>query len=293
MAASSNIPDEGDVCPYCAHLNAPPFEDLCAHAVAWVWDGQTDALGNGIPLASALKKLVRLVQSAGRQSPLNVMLQVQAKRNPARNHLIRLAALECGDMLTALLKPTIGTGWATSGMLSGWGSVLYTEAPHEVTDWMAECHAILKACRLDIKTQISAGGYLGVSQSMNTIDWTFVVSGYWQEGRYHSGHVAYFIANPEPGRWVMEARERRAVLDGLDQEDIDSGFLNDDQIQALWGTTLEEASRAELRSVVAVCDVDDTACTINEMALMLYRAVCESGGKTITEPDDVSGILQL
>ena len=50
----------------------------------------------------------------------------------------------------------------------------------------------------------------------------------------------------------MEGVQRNAMLDELTQEDIDEGNLNHDQIQALHGTTLEEAQSARYSEIVAV-----------------------------------------
>jgi len=123
--------------------------------------------------------------------------------------------------------------------------------------------------------------------------WKLVASGYWSEDMYHSGHIAYYIANPAPGCWVMEARERNMILDDVTEEDIEEGRLNDDQVQAMWGQTLEEARNAEYRRIVAWSEGVDLNCTVEDMAAILYRAVCEDGGNEITEPDDHRGLLEV
>src|SRR5262245_24893992 len=73
------------------------------------------------------------------------------------------------------------------------------------------------------------------------VRWDLVASGYWSEDMYHSGHIAYFLARLGPGRWVLDAVERNTELDSVTEEDVEEGRLNDDQIQAMWGQTLEEA----------------------------------------------------
>ncbi len=91
----------------------------------------------------------------------------------------------------------------------------------------------------------------------------------------------------------MQARVRNAVLDDVTDEDVEACRLNDDQIQAMSGQTLEDAQTAEYRKVVAWCDEVDPDCTAKDMAAVLYRAVCEEGGKEITEPDPIIGLLEV
>ena len=91
----------------------------------------------------------------------------------------------------------------------------------------------------------------------------------------------------------MEARERNAILDDVTEEDVEEGRLNDDQIQAMWGQTLEEAQNAEYRHIVAWTDGIPPDVTAAEMAAVLYRAVCDGGGKEIDESDDRDGLLEV
>lgn len=74
--------------------------------------------------------------------------------------------------------------------------------------------------------------------------WQLVASGYWYEGTYPSGHIAYFLAKTGAQEWTMESVERNALLDGLTQEDVDEGRLNDHQIQSMWGITAGGAGLA-------------------------------------------------
>ena len=82
-------------------------------------------------------------------------------------------------------------------------------------------------------------------------NWHHVLSGYWSDDRYHSGYIEYYIHQTDNSTWVMEGVQRNAMLDGLTQEDIDEGNL-DDQIQALLGTTLKEAQSAKYSEIVTV-----------------------------------------
>jgi hypothetical protein len=77
------------------------------------------------------------------------------------------------------------------------------------------------------------------------------------------------------------------------EEDVDEGRLNDDQIQAMWGQTLEEAQNAEYRHIVALSEGVSLGFTAAEMAAVLYRAVCKGGGNEINEPDDHKGLLEI
>jgi hypothetical protein len=125
----------------------------------------------------------------------------------------------------------------------------------------------------------------------SAVRWQLVVSGYWADDMYHSGHIAYYIARTAPGHWVMDAVERNAELDGVTEEDIEAGRLNDDQLQALWGTTLEEAQAHRYQRIVASCTAAPKQMTAAELASTLYERVCAAGGKVVSEPDDVTGLL--
>jgi hypothetical protein len=121
-------------------------------------------------------------------------------------------------------------------------------------------------------------------------EWDLVVSGFWSASPYHSGHIAYFIANPEPGLWTLDGVERHAELDGVTEEDVKEGYLNDDQIQAMWGMTLEEAQNWVYRRIVAICEDAPAEASIREMALVLYGAVQKESVKVVEE-SDVQGFL--
>ena len=136
------------------------------------------------------------------------------------------------------------------------------------------------------------GGSLESARPSEHVKWQLVVSGFWSADMYHSGHVAYFIAQTAPDRWVMDAVERNAILDDVTEEDVENRALNDDQIQAMWGMTLEEAQAAEFRPIVAVCEGVAVDVQPKEVAAMLYAAVGENDGKVVTERDDDTGLLE-
>jgi hypothetical protein len=115
--------------------------------------------------------------------------------------------------------------------------------------------------------------------------------GHLGRGQVHSGHIAYFLANPRPGAWVVEAVERNASLDDVTEEDVEEGCLNDDQIQAMWGMTLEEAQSQEDRFIAAYVEGVDASLTSAEVASVVYPAVCQATGKDISERDDSDGLL--
>lgn len=145
---------------------------------------------------------------------------------------------------------------------------------------------------MEIVTSETAGVDLEAQRPAHPVEWQLVASGMWSEDTYHSGHIAYFIANIRPGEWLMEGVERNAQLDDVTEEDVEEGRLNDDQIQAMWGMTLEEAQDVEYRQIVAACTGASPDATAREIAEALYEAVCEDGGKEITEVDD-DGLLDL
>jgi hypothetical protein len=126
---------------------------------------------------------------------------------------------------------------------------------------------------------------------LQTPNWQLVASGFWYEDTYHSGHIAYFLAKTGPSEWTMESVERSAILDGVTQDDVDEGLLNDDQIQAMWGVTLGDAQRSEYRQVVCIYADKEVGSKPEDIAAKLYRQVCDSGGKKIDEFDSSDGLL--
>ena len=121
--------------------------------------------------------------------------------------------------------------------------------------------------------------------------WELVISGFWSSSPFHSGHIAYFVANPKQGLWVLDAVERNAILDDVTEEDVEDGRLNDDQIQAMWGKSLEEAKKQTFRRIVAVCQDSPLEATALEMATVLYDAIKMEVRKIVDESDRI-GLLE-
>ena len=286
-------PDAGDECPFCEHFNSPPSDELCEHAVAWVWDGQLEALGAGKVFESALQDLAMLVESADEGSPIRAMLEAQALRNADRQSLIEAAPLALEEAFEKLANAQSAEGWSTNGSLGGSGYTLCVGDPADLSRLVSECRALLSACTFKIQTEADAGMSLEARRPETSTQWEMVASGFWYEDMYHSGHITYYLANPMPGCWILDACERNALLDDVTEEDVEEGRLNDDQIQAMWGLTLEEAQNAEYRHIVAWSEGIDPSCTAKEMASVLYRAVCDSGGIEINEADAIDGLLEV
>lgn len=285
--------EHGDACPFCGHFNSPPADERCGHAVAWVWDGQVEGLAEGASFLSAFEALAELFESEDKGSALRTLLELQARRNLARGRLVEAAALPPDEALHTLLDAKSGEGWSTNGPLSGSGYTLYVDKPAELAEMTAECRAILAACTLRIRLASDTGPGLEAPGLAASTPWKLVASGYWREDIYHCGHIAYYIAHTAPGCWVLEARERNTMLDNVTEEDVEEDRLNDDQIQAMWGQTLEEAQNAEYRHVAAWAEGASADATAAEMAAVMYRAVCEGGGNEIDEPDDCNGLLEV
>ena len=286
-------PDFGDECPFCGYFNSPAADELCEHAVAWVWDGHVETLAEGRAFEAAFKGLAELHESADEGSPIRAMLEVQANRNPARQNLIEAAALPVDEVLETLMSAEAGYGWSTDGPLGGSGYTVYVGKTADLLQMTTECQSIVEACKLNIKLETDGDLSLESLRPGASIQWQFVASGFWYEDMYHSGHIAYYIANPAPGCWCMEACERNAILDNVTEEDVEEGRLNDDQIQAMWGQTLEEAQNEEYRHIVAWTEGVALDVTAAEMAAVLYKAVCKGGGNEINEPDDHHGLLEI
>jgi hypothetical protein len=286
-------PDFGDECPFCGNFNSPAADQLCEHAVAWVWDGHVETLAEGRAFEVAFKGLAELHESADEGSPTRTMLEVQANRSQARQNLIEAAALPVDEVLETLMSAEAGYGWSTDGPLGGSGYTVYVGKTTDLIQMTAECQSIVEACKLNIKLETDGDLSLERLRPGASIQWQFVASGFWYEDMYHSGHIAYYIANPAPSCWCMEACERNAILDNVTEEDVEDGRLNDDQIQAMWGQTLEEAQNEEYRHIVAWTEGVALDVTAAEMAAVLYKAVCKGGGNEINEPDDHHGLLEI
>lgn len=117
-----------------------------------------------------------------------------------------------------------------------------------------------------------------------------VIAGHWSDSPHHSGYIDYYLY--KIGKtWVLESSERNTDLDGITEEDVEEGALNDDQIQAMWGMTLEEAQNQDYRCVVAVCrDAPDSADS-RTMANKMYLALDRNDYKLVNERHDDEGLL--
>lgn len=122
--------------------------------------------------------------------------------------------------------------------------------------------------------------------------WELVASGSWYGSRYHSGHVAYYILKTSEGIWLLDRVERNECLDGVTEGDVESGALNDDQIQAMWGMTLEEAQNQSYKKIVAICETAKQEDDFKKMAEILYEEVGKSSSKIVEEPD-CDGLLDI
>ena len=89
----------------------------------------------------------------------------------------------------------------------------------------------------------------------------------------------------------MLSVQRSYGLDDVAQDCGGEGRLNDDQIQAMRGMTLEEAQAAEFKQIAAACSGASPEADAAEIAEVLYGAVVRAGGLEITGPDR-SGLLE-
>ena len=115
--------------------------------------------------------------------------------------------------------------------------------------------------------------------------WELAISGRWSESPYHSGHIAYYVRRIAGGVWLMKSVERNADLDDVTEEDIEEGALNDDQLQALWGRTLEEAQNEEFVEIVAAWLDAPRKTVTTDAAKTLYEALRTHDGIMVSEPD--------
>ena len=118
------------------------------------------------------------------------------------------------------------------------------------------------------------------------VTWELIISGYWSQGPYHSGWIAFMLAKIADGIWIVDSISRSAELDDVTEEDVEEGCLNDDQLQAMWETTLEDAQDSEWHEIAAICIGAHKEATAAEMARLLYEAITREGGVRVDEPDD-------
>ena len=113
------------------------------------------------------------------------------------------------------------------------------------------------------------------------LSWELVAAGDWGDDAFHCGYISYFIAQAGPGEWLLQSSERNALLDDVTEEDVEEGRLNDDQAQAIWGTTLEEAQNEVYEQIVAACSQAPVSSTAREMGKLLCQKVFDRGGKEV------------
>jgi hypothetical protein len=126
-----------------------------------------------------------------------------------------------------------------------------------------------------------------------SLDWQLVVSGFWSEDSYHSGHIAYYLTRTKDGLWIMDSVQRNALLDGITQEDVEAGCLNDDQLQAIHGIGLKNAQKWRFKCIVAVCTKASPKASATKVARTMYKLVSQHAEVTIDEPDEEEGLIAL
>lgn len=126
--------------------------------------------------------------------------------------------------------------------------------------------------------------------SLTRRGWELALAGYWRQTIYHSSYIEYYVRRHSARVWVLKSIERNRDLDYVTEEDVERGALNDDQLQAMWGLTLEEAQRQEWQEIVAAWTNAPAGASPLEAARVLYEAVRASSGKVIDEAED-EGLL--
>ena len=90
----------------------------------------------------------------------------------------------------------------------------------------------------------------------------------------------------------MDAVERHAELDGVTEEDVAAGNLNDDQAHALRSfDSLEAAQDYQYCRIAAVCADAPRNVRPAAVARVMYDLVCEHSHQRIEEPDDIEGLI--
>ena len=277
----------GELCPSCRHFNSPPADDTCEHIAAWTWDGQVEPLGAGQPFAREWSTFAELASGAEEDSTDGIVLRAHARRNALRAELIALAGqgVPLGQALERVAQAVTGEGWSSGGVLGGSGHGWYVRSPKRLDELTSHCLALHEACTQLVVEVVEGGtGGLQVAVPTDELTWELATGGRWEEDMYHSGYINYYVASLGGGRWLMRSVQRNGELDHVTQEDVDEGHLNDDQIQAMWGMTLEEAQAAEFEQIAAACSGASPDADALEIAEVLYSAVVREGGMAISEP---------
>jgi len=76
------------------------------------------------------------------------------------------------------------------------------------------------------------------------------------------------------------------------EEDVEEGPLNDDQLQALWGTTLKKAQNCVYERVAAAWIQPPKDAEVLAAARALYEFVVASGAKRISERGDQGFLIE-
>ena len=100
------------------------------------------------------------------------------------------------------------------------------------------------------------------------IDWKIVTMGTWSQSPYHGGAIMYLLANPQPGKWLLQSGE--------------------------WSEEKDEFNDAtDYDRIVAVAEDVPADLTAAQVARMLYHAwVATKQAKVITE-QELEGLLDL
>lgn len=110
------------------------------------------------------------------------------------------------------------------------------------------------------------------------VEWHHLTQGRWEQTPYHYGWAGYEFAKAGPGKWVMNCFQWDGCLDSLTQEDVDAGDLTDEQEQALWNTTLEEAQGVRYCRIAAVATGVPDTMSPEQIGKLMHDEVLKSGG---------------
>ena len=100
------------------------------------------------------------------------------------------------------------------------------------------------------------------------IDWELVTMGTWSQSPYHGGAIMYLLANPQPGKWLLQSGEWSEEADEFNE-----------------GTDYDR--------IVVVAEGVPADLTAAQVARMLYDAwVASKRAKVITE-QELEGLLNL
>jgi hypothetical protein len=140
-----------------------------------------------------------------------------------------------------------------------------------------------EAPKFTLRDAIPKEQLLLYERSMRERGWKLAIEGSWSQGPYHSGFVAYYVRKFKNAVWLMKGVSRNDHLDDVTEEDVEAGMLNDDQIQAMWGRTLEEAQNEQSEEIVALWSNAPARTSIKAAAQALYQFMREMGGAQIDE----------